>query len=116
MSVTKEQLKLLIDIIKLKKKSSTWTPTPEYYINQQFTDFGIDDNKINDNLRRFLTSLLIISLNLSIRQEYRGYDYPNLIQSFRNKGISEDLLSDKEINEITERWKELVRIKDKVSR
>ena len=112
MSVTKEQLKLLIDIIKLKKKSSTWTPTPEYYINQQFTDFGIND----DNLRRFLTSLLIISLNLSIRQEYRGYDYPNLIQSFRNKGISEDLLSDYEINQIAERWKELVRIKDKVSR
>lgn len=112
MSVTKEQLKLLIDIIKLKKKSSTWTPTPEYYINQQFTDFGIND----DNLRRFLTSLLIISLNLSIRQEYRGYDYPNLIQSFRNKGISEDLLKDYEINEITERWKELVVIKDKVSR
>ena len=50
MTVTKEQLKLLIDIIKLKKKSTTWTPTPEYYINQQFTDFGIDDNKINDNL------------------------------------------------------------------
>jgi hypothetical protein len=112
MTVTKEQLKLLIDIIKLKKKSTTWTPTPEYYINQQFTDFGIDD----DNLRRFLTSLLIISLNLSIRQEYRGYDYPNLIQSFRNKGISEDLLSNSEINEITERWQELVRIKDKVSR
>jgi hypothetical protein len=112
MTVTKEQLKLLIDIIKLKKKSTTWTPTPEYYINQQFTDFGIDD----DNLRRFLTSLLIISLNLSIRQEYRGYDYPNLIQSFRNKGISEDLLSDYQINEITERWQELVRIKDKVSR
>jgi len=112
MSVTKEQLKVLNDIIKLKKKSSTWTPTPEYYINQQFTDFGIND----DNLRRFLTSLLIISLNLSIRQEYRGYDYPNLIQSFRNKGISEDLLSNSEINEITERWQELVRIKDKVSR
>jgi len=112
MSVTKEQLKVLIEIIKLKKKSSTWTPTPEYYINQQFTDFGIND----DNLRRFLTSLLIISLNLSIRQEYRGYDYPNLIQSFRNKGISEDLLSNSEINEITERWQELVRIKDKVSR
>jgi len=109
MSVTKEQLKLLIDIIKLKKKSSTWTPTPEYYINQQFTDFGINDDK----LRRFLTSLLIISLNLSIKPEYRGYDYPDLIQAFRNKGISENLLKDYEINEITERWQELVRIKDK---
>jgi hypothetical protein len=112
MSVTKEQLKVLIDIIKLKKKSSTWTPTPEYYINQQFTDFGIND----DNLRRFLTSLLIISLNLSIKPEYRGYDYPNLIQSFRNKCITEDLLSDYQITEIAERWQELVRIKDKVSR
>jgi hypothetical protein len=58
MSVTKDQIKVLIEIIKLKKKSSTWTPTPEYYINQQFTDFGINDDK----LRRFLTSLLIISL------------------------------------------------------
>jgi len=111
MAVTKEQLKLLIDIIKLKKKSSTWTPTPEYYINQQFTDFGLNDDK----LRRFLTSLLIISLNLSIKLEYRGYDYPNLIQAFRNKGISEDLLKDYEINEIDERWQELVRIKDKIS-
>jgi hypothetical protein len=113
MSVTKEQLKVLIDIIKLKKKSTTWTSIPEYYIIQQFRDFRIIDN---DNLKTFLSNLLLISLNLSIKSEYRGYDYPNLIQAFRDKSINEDLLSDYEITQITERWKELVVIKDKISR
>jgi hypothetical protein len=113
MPVNREQLKLLIDIIKLKEKSSKWTPTPEDYINQQFVYFGIADS---DNLRIFLSSLLLISLNLSIKQEYRGYYYPNLIKEFRNNCINEDLLSNLEISDITERWQELVEIKDKVSR
>ena len=113
MSVNREQLKVLIDIIKLKKKSSTWTATPEYYINQQFIDFGIAES---DNLRIFLSSLLLISLNLSIKQEYRGYYYPSLIKEFRNRCISEDILSNLEISEIADRWQELVKIKDIVSR
>jgi hypothetical protein len=109
----KKLLQTSIEIIKLKSKSVKWTPTEENYITEDLSD---DVKTKYKEMLNFLVGLHRISLNLSIKPTYRGYEYPNLIEDFRKNAITNDLVSDDEINKIKERWVELVKIKDKVSK
>ena len=108
----KKLLQKSIKIIKLNATSEKYTPFEKNYITE---DLGDDLKTEYKTMLDFLKHLHKISLNLSIRQEYRGYDYPDLITDFRTNGINKDLLSDDEINKIKERWAELVIIRDRVS-
>jgi hypothetical protein len=109
----KNLLENCIEIIKLKKKSKKYTSFEENYITE---DLSEDVKTEYKGMLNFLKNLHTISRNLSEKTHIRGYDYPDLIKDFRGNGITKDLVSDDKITEIAERWKELVRIKDKVSK
>ena len=108
----KNLLENCIEIIKLKKQSKKYTPFEQNYITE---DLSEDVKTEYKGMLNFLKHLHTISRNLSEKTHIRGYDYPNLIKDFRDNGITKDLVSDDKINEIKERWDELIRIKDEVS-
>lgn len=99
-----------IQIIKLKEKSTTWTPAPENYIAVEFKGQ-------EEKICRFLSQLHKTSLDISEKHWIRGVEFdPLLIQKFRNVGLTPDLVSDEEIISIQERWDELVKIRDFVGK
>lgn len=108
-------LEKCIQIIKLKSKSSTWTATPEDYISVEFRHHNKKEE--NEMMCRFLSQLHKISLDISEKDWIKGVEIdPFFIEKFRNVGITPDLVSDKEIRSIQERWTELVKIRDIVGR
>lgn len=110
----KSLLKKCIQIIKLKGKSSTWTPTPENYISVEFRHHKKEKEEI---MCRFLSQLHKVSLDISEKDWIKGVEIdPLFIEKFRNVGITAELVSDQEITSIQERWNELVKIRDIVGR
>ena len=110
----KQILDYCIQIVKSQRIPQTWCPAPEDFVTYGIYDNLKKDEKIEDfeNLPKiivFLKKLHSISIAIS-SSKIEGVDYPNLIKDFRENGITEDLVSDKDIEDIKERWKKLAEI------
>jgi hypothetical protein len=111
----KDLIMKCISIIRLQSISTKWTPTPENYIP---TEIYSSSPLISKDIISLLTYLHHISLDISIKEDIKAVtiNAQDLIQKFRNVHITPEIIPDEIIADIPTRWKQLIQIRDKVSR
>ena len=113
----KDLIMKCISIIRLQSISTKWTPTPENYITTEIYS-SPSSSLISQDIISLLTYLHHISLDISIKEDIKAVNIntQDLIQKFRNVHITPEIIPDEIIADIPTRWKQLIQIRDKVSR
>lgn len=99
---------------------SSWQPYPEKRISDEFSLFMSENNITlktkEEKISKYLSSLYIVSSKVSINPVIIGVDLTliNFIKQFRVNGLTEDLVSDKTIKDIFERWSQLIVIRNNI--